>query len=119
MSLSPCGPEGDGGLRILQSRLVLAQLGGGGGAIAKEHRLRVRSGIRPTAAAHAKLGWAPTTTLEELVKEMVDHDQQEAAKEATLLCEGFEVVGSMENPPTSQSTINAARSAAGIANLPS
>ena len=68
------------------------------------------------SAAHAKLGWTPTTTLEELVKEMVDHDQQEAAKEATLLREGFQVVGSMENPPTSQSTINAARSAAGLSN---
>ena len=72
----------------------------------------------PTAA-HAKLGWTPTTTLEELVTEMVDHDQQEAAKEATLLREGFQVVGSMENPPTSQSTINAARSAAGLSNSPS
>ena len=71
------------------------------------------------SAAHTKLGWAPTTTLEELVREMMDHDQQEAAKEATLLREGFKVVGSMENPPTSQSTINAARSAAGLANLSS
>ena len=69
------------------------------------------------SAAHAKLGWTPTTTLEELVTEMVDHDQQEAAKEATLLREGFQVVGSMENPPTSKSTINAARSTAGLTNL--
>ena len=71
------------------------------------------------SAAHEKLGWTPTTTLEELVTEMVAHDQQEAAKEATLLREGFQVVGSMENPPTSQSTINAARSATGLANLSS
>ena len=71
------------------------------------------------SAAHAKLGWTPTTTLEELVTEMVDHDQQEAAKEATLLREGFQVVGSMENPPTSKSTIDAARSAAGLSNLSS
>jgi GDPmannose 4,6-dehydratase len=51
--------------------------------------------------AHAKLGWQPTTTLEELVEEMVIADQQEAAKEAILRREGFNVVGSMENPPMS------------------
>ena len=71
------------------------------------------------SAAHAKLGWTPTTTLEELVAEMVEHDQQEAAKEATLLQEGFNVVASIENPPTSQRTIDAARSAAGLPNFPS
>lgn len=46
--------------------------------------------------AHAKLGWTPTTTLEELVADMVSHDRQEAAKEATLRREGFQVVGSHE-----------------------
>ncbi|MCT0223625.1 GDP-mannose 4,6-dehydratase [Synechococcus sp. CS-1328] len=50
--------------------------------------------------AKQKLGWTPTTTLEELVAEMVAEDKQEAAKEATLRREGFQVVGSMENPPT-------------------
>jgi len=50
--------------------------------------------------AHAKLGWTPTTTLEELVTEMVASDKQEAAKEAILRREGFAVVGSMESPPT-------------------
>jgi len=49
--------------------------------------------------AHRQLGWKPTTTLEELVAEMVTADQAEAAKEAILRREGFEVVGSMENPP--------------------
>ncbi|MCT0229461.1 GDP-mannose 4,6-dehydratase [Synechococcus sp. CS-1324] len=49
--------------------------------------------------AREKLGWTPTTTLEELVAEMVAADVQEAAKEATLRREGFTVVGSMENPP--------------------
>jgi GDPmannose 4,6-dehydratase len=52
------------------------------------------------AKAHAKLNWTPTTTLEQLVAEMVATDKQEAAKEATLVREGFAVVGSMENPPT-------------------
>ena len=40
------------------------------------------------------------TTLEQLVSEMVAHDREEAAKEALLRREGFQVVGSMENPPT-------------------
>jgi len=46
--------------------------------------------------AHQKWGWKPTTTLEQLVAEMVAADMQEAAKEATLKREGFEVVGSRE-----------------------
>lgn len=49
--------------------------------------------------AREQLGWEPTTTLEELVIEMVTADKEEAAKEAVLLREGFKVVGSMENPP--------------------
>jgi GDPmannose 4,6-dehydratase len=49
--------------------------------------------------AHARLGWSPSTTLEQLVEEMVAADVEEAAKEATLRREGFQVVGSMENPP--------------------
>ena len=46
--------------------------------------------------AREKLGWTPTTTLEELVAEMVTSDREEAAKEATLRREGFAVVGSHE-----------------------
>ncbi len=46
--------------------------------------------------AHARLGWAPTTTLEQLVEEMVAADVEEAAKEATLRREGFPVVVSRE-----------------------
>lgn len=53
----------------------------------------------PTKARET-LGWTPTTTLEELVAEMVSAHKQEAGKEATLRREGFAVVGSMENPPT-------------------
>jgi len=46
--------------------------------------------------AHSKLGWTPTTTLEELVKEMIDHDREEASKEACLRREGFTVVGTAQ-----------------------
>ena len=63
--------------------------------------------------AREKLGWTPTTTLEELVHEMVAADVEEAAKEATLRREGFLVVGSMENPPTSPAMIEAANLATG------
>ena len=46
--------------------------------------------------AHDKLGWKPTTTLEQLVTEMVNHDREEAMKDAYLLREGFDVVGPRE-----------------------
>ena len=60
--------------------------------------------------AHEKLGWKPTTTLEELVAEMVNADREEARKEAILRLKGFKVVGSMENPPTTSAAIKARRS---------
>ena len=60
------------------------------------------------AKAKEKLGWTPTTTLEELVAEMVAADKEESRKEATLKREGFAVVGSMENPPTNPEVIKTA-----------
>ena len=62
----------------------------------------------PTKAKD-KLGWTPTTTLEELVAEMVEADKEEAAKEALLRRKGYQVVGSMENPPTNPNAVEAAR----------
>ena len=61
------------------------------------------------AKAKLRLGWTPTTTLEELVSEMVRADQQEAAKEALLRRKGYPVVGSMENPPTNPNAVAAAQ----------
>jgi len=58
--------------------------------------------------AREMLGWTPTTTLEELVAEMVSCDKEEAAKEALLRRKGFNVVGSMENPPTNPAAVAAA-----------
>ena len=52
--------------------------------------------------ARENLGWTPTTTLEELVTEMVAADREDAKKEAYLKRKGFQVVGSIENPPTTQ-----------------
>jgi GDPmannose 4,6-dehydratase len=60
--------------------------------------------------AHQKLGWTPTTTLEELVAEMVAADREEARKEAILRLKGFQVVGSMENPPTNHMAVEQAHS---------
>jgi GDPmannose 4,6-dehydratase len=59
--------------------------------------------------AREKLGWTPTTTLEELVAEMVAADREEARKEALLRLKGFKVVGSMENPPTNPQAVERAR----------
>ena len=46
--------------------------------------------------AQEKLGWTPSTTLEEMVNEMIAHDREEARKEAYLKREGFKVVGPRE-----------------------
>ena len=46
--------------------------------------------------AREKLGWTPTSSLEELVSEMVEHDREEARKEAYLKEQGFQVVGPRE-----------------------
>ena len=46
--------------------------------------------------AREKLGWTPTTTLEELVAEMVAADVEDAKKEAYLKRKGFAVVGARE-----------------------
>ena len=59
--------------------------------------------------AREKLGWMPTTTLEELVAEMVAVDREDATKEAYLKRKGFAVVSSMENPPTNPQLIDSAK----------
>ena len=46
--------------------------------------------------AREKLGWTPTSTLEELIAEMVTEDMHEARKEALLNREGFNVPGTRE-----------------------
>jgi len=53
----------------------------------------------PTKAQES-LGWKPKITLIELIKEMVASDRENATKEAILKREGFNVVSSMETPPT-------------------
>ena len=46
--------------------------------------------------AKDKLGWTPTTTLEELVAEMVAADVEEAKKESYLKRKGFSLFGARE-----------------------
>ena len=46
--------------------------------------------------AREKLGWTPSTTLEELVAEMISFDKEESVKEAFLKGKGFQVVGPRE-----------------------
>ena len=60
------------------------------------------------AKAKEKLGWTPTTTLEELVAEMVATDKEEAKKEAYLKLKGFNVVSSMENLSTNPDVVKPA-----------
>jgi len=45
---------------------------------------------------------------------MVAADREEARKEAILRLKGFNVVGSMENPPTNAAAIRDAGSNAGV-----
>lgn len=46
--------------------------------------------------ARVKLGWSPSTKLEDLIREMVFLDREEARKEALLKEQGFKVVGTKE-----------------------
>jgi GDPmannose 4,6-dehydratase len=46
--------------------------------------------------AHKDLGWQPTTTLEEMVAEMMANDLDEARKQALLKASGFDVTQSRE-----------------------
>ena len=48
------------------------------------------------AKPRKRWAWTPTTTLEELVAEMVANDVEEAKKEAYLKRKGFAVVGARE-----------------------
>ena len=41
--------------------------------------------------AHKELGWKPTTTLDEMVEEMVSHDLDQARQQALLRASGFSV----------------------------
>ena len=52
--------------------------------------------------AKLKLGWEPKISLEELIKEMVQTDKEEAQKESFLKQKGYKIVGSIENPPNSR-----------------
>ena len=46
--------------------------------------------------ARRNLGWSPSTKLEELIKEMIEHDKEEAKKEGILNNSGFKISSSKE-----------------------
>ena len=56
----------------------------------------VESLLGDPTKAREQLGWTPTTTLDELVAEMVAADREDARKEALLRLKGFNVVGARE-----------------------
>ena len=57
-----------------------------------------KKGEHPLSFQKAKnnLGWSPKTSLEELIKEMIENDKEEAKKEALLKKSGFNVSFSQE-----------------------
>ena len=50
--------------------------------------------------AFKKLKWKPKTSLEDLIKEMIESDMKEALKESLLRKKGFSVTSSKESPPS-------------------
>ena len=49
--------------------------------------------------ASKELGWKATTSLEELVNEMIKEDLQQAKKDVLILNQGFSINSAKENPP--------------------
>tara|TARA_B100000212_G_scaffold339971_1_gene319476 strand:- start:92 stop:1225 length:1134 start_codon:yes stop_codon:yes gene_type:complete len=52
-----------------------------------------------SSKAFKKLNWEPRITLEELIKEMIKVDKEEANKESILIKEGFNISSTNESPP--------------------
>jgi GDPmannose 4,6-dehydratase len=60
--------------------------------------VEVHSVLGDAGKAHAKLGWKPKTSFEQLVKEMVHADLEAAAKEGTMLPHGMHEFDGMPYP---------------------
>tara|TARA_Y100000991_G_C21967441_1_gene347600 strand:+ start:460 stop:1587 length:1128 start_codon:yes stop_codon:yes gene_type:complete len=58
----------------------------------------VNSLLGDSTKAREKLKWQPKISLEELIREMIKHDKQEASKEKLLKSKGFEVFNPKEGP---------------------
>ena len=58
----------------------------------------VNSLLGDSTKAREKLKWYPKISLEELIREMIKHDKQEASKEKLLKSKGFEVFNPKEGP---------------------
>ena len=55
--------------------------------------------IGDPSKASRELGWNATTTLEELVNEMIEEDLSLAKQEVLILNQGYELNSPKENPP--------------------
>ncbi len=55
-----------------------------------------------SSKAMRNLGWKPSTTLEEMISEMIKHDKELAAKTVLLKSKGFKVYSASEPPPTNK-----------------
>ena len=51
--------------------------------------------------AKKELGWTPTTSLEDLILEMIRYDKKEAKKELILKASGIKIDSNFESPPNS------------------
>ncbi len=51
----------------------------------------VESLLGDPSRAHAELGWQPTTTLDQMIAEMLNHDLDQAKRQALLKSSGFSV----------------------------
>tara|TARA_B100000579_G_scaffold297673_1_gene247706 strand:- start:4494 stop:5645 length:1152 start_codon:yes stop_codon:yes gene_type:complete len=64
----------------------------------------VESLLGNPSKAKLKLGWTPTTSLEELISEMISTDLEDSKKESYLKKEGFTIHPSIEGPPLNSTT---------------
>tara|TARA_Y100000994_G_scaffold198693_1_gene168750 strand:- start:84 stop:1214 length:1131 start_codon:yes stop_codon:yes gene_type:complete len=53
-----------------------------------------------SSKASKKLNWEPKISLDELIDEMINHDSNEAQKEAMLKNKGYEIYNAFELPPS-------------------
>ena len=49
--------------------------------------------------AYKRLNWKPSISLEDMIKEMIINDKNEAKKESLLMKEGYKITRTSENPP--------------------
>jgi len=56
--------------------------------------------------AKEELGWSPKISLEQMIKEMMEKDIEEARKESHLKKQGFDIISTFESPPSNNNFKN-------------